>query len=118
MIRPSSDSIIYLYRHPVDMRKSINGLVTIVEGEMNLDPFSSKLFIFCNAARTIIKLVGWDGNGFVLLLKRIEKTRFRWPVNLPLDIIELTTQQINWLLDGYDLTLLQGHASLPHHTVL
>ena len=118
MIRPSADSVIYLYRHPVDMRKSINGLVTIVEGEMNLDPFSSKLFIFCNTARTIIKLVGWDGNGFILLLKRIEKARFRWPVNLHLSIVELNTQQINWLLDGYDLTLLQGHASLPHHTVL
>jgi len=27
-------------------------------------------------------------------------------------------QQINWLLDGYDLTLMRGHATLPHHTVL
>lgn len=36
------------------MRKAANGLVTIVEGEMNLDPFSSKLFIFCDKARTII----------------------------------------------------------------
>ena len=118
MIRPSSDAVIYLYRHPVDMRKSINGLVAIVEGQMNLDPFSSKLFIFCNVARTIIKLVGWEGNGFILWMKRIEKARFRWPVNLPMDQIELTAQQINWLLDGYDLTLLQGHAQLPYHTVL
>ncbi len=110
--------MIFLYRHPVDMRMSINGLVAIVEGEMNLDPFSSRLFIFCNNARTIIKLVGWDGNGFVLLLKRIEKARFRWPVNLPLDTIQLSAQQINWILDGYDLTLLQGHSTLLHHTVL
>ncbi len=85
---------------------------------MELDPFSSKLFVFCNAARTIIKLVGWDGNGFVLLLKKIEKARFLWLVNLPMDQVELNAQQINWLLDRYDLTLLQGHATLPHHTVL
>lgn len=118
MIRPSGVSVIYLYRHAVDMRKSINGLVAIVEGEMNLDPFSSKLFVFCNTARTIVKLVGWEGNGFILWMKRIEKARFRWPINLPMETIELNTQQINWLLDGYDLTLLQGHSSLPHHTVL
>jgi len=48
----------------------------------------------------------------------------RWPnvleyaVDLPMDSIELTAQQINWLFDGYDLTRLQGHASLAHHTVL
>ncbi len=85
---------------------------------MNLDPFSSKLFIFCNAARTIIKMIAWEGNGFILWMKRIEKARFRWPVNLPMDQVELNAQQINWLLDGYDLTLLQGHMQLPHHTVL
>jgi len=118
MIRPDDDSVIYLYRHAVDMRKSINGLVAIVEGEMQMDPFSSALFVFCNTNRTIVKLVGWEGNGFILWMKRIDKARFRWPLKLPLDCIELTPQQINWLFDGYDLTLLQGHASLPHHTVL
>ncbi|MCP3662770.1 MAG: IS66 family insertion sequence element accessory protein TnpB [Gammaproteobacteria bacterium] len=118
MIRPGDDSVIYLYRHAVDMRKSINGLVAIVEGELEMDPFSSTLFIFCNTNRTLVKMVGWEGNGFILWMKRIDKARFRWPVNLPLDCVELSAQQINWLLDGYDLTLLQGHASLPHHTVL
>ena len=118
MIRPSSDSIIYLYRQSVDMRKSINGLVAIVEGEMDLDPFCSALFIFCNTNRTLVKMVGWEGNGFILWMKRIDKARFRWPVHLPMDQVELTAQQINWLLDGYDLTQLQAHAFLPHHTVL
>jgi transposase len=81
VIRPSDDSVIYLYRHPVDMHKAINGLVAIVEGEMGLDPFSSTLFVFRNTARTIIKLVGWEGNRFILWMKRIEKARFRWPVD-------------------------------------
>ena len=118
MIRPSTDSQIYLYRHGVDMRKAINGLVGIVEGEMHLDPFSAKLFIFCNNARTIIKMLAWDGNGFVLLIKRIEKARFKWPTHLPLDCVQLNAQQVSWLIDGYDLTLQQGHSQLPHHTVL
>ena len=47
MMRPNAeDGTLYLYRHPVDMRKAINGLVAIVESEMALDPFSAKLFVF------------------------------------------------------------------------
>ena len=119
MLRPQPDcGSIYLYRQPVDMRKAINGLVTIVESEMKLDPFSSSLFVFCNNNRTLVKCVYWEGNGFALSMKRMEKSRFQWPHHLHLDIIDLNAQQINWLFDGYDLTLMQGHASLLHHTVL
>lgn len=119
MIRPAADGgRIYLHRQPVDLRKAINGLVAIVEGEMELDPFSASAFVFCNRARTLVKMVVWEGNGFVLWMKRLEKSRFKWPLTLNLDVVELNAQQINWLLDGYDLTLLQGHAILPHHTVL
>jgi len=119
VIRPSADTgTIYLYREPVDMRKAINGLVAIVEGEMQLDPFNASLFVFCNRKRSLVKMVCWEGNGFVLWMKRLEKSRFKWPLTLELDIIELNAQQVNWLIDGYDLTLMQGHATLPHHTVL
>ncbi|MBL4671634.1 MAG: IS66 family insertion sequence element accessory protein TnpB [Arenicella sp.] len=118
MIGPSDDSMIYLYRQSVDMRTAINGLVAIVGGDMQMDPFCSKLFVFCNSARTIVKLVGWEGNGFILWMKRIDNARFRWPVDLPMGSIDLNAQQINWLFDGYDLTRLQGHATLVHHTVL
>ena len=45
MIRPCDNSVIYLYRHPVDMRKAINGLVAIVEGDMGLYQ-SYKIFIY------------------------------------------------------------------------
>ena len=78
MIRPAGDVRIHLYRQPVDMRKAINGLVSIVEGEMGSAPFSADLFIFCNRARTLVKMVAWEGNGFCLWIKRLEKSRFKW----------------------------------------
>ncbi len=118
MIRPPADARIHLYRHPVDMRKAINGLVAIVEGEMELDPFNAALFVFCNRSRTIVKMVGWEGNGFCLCMKRLEKSRFKWPLSMPLDVVQLNTQQVSWLLDGFDLTVMQGHSELAHHTVL
>ncbi|MEM8562570.1 MAG: IS66 family insertion sequence element accessory protein TnpB [Pseudomonadota bacterium] len=118
MIRPGADARIHLYRDAVDMRKSINGLVAIVEAEMALDPFSAQVFIFCNRQRTLIKMVAWEGNGFVLLMKRLDKSRFQWPRSMPLSVVELNTQQIDWLLSGYDLTVMQGHHQLAHHRVL
>ena len=119
MLRPSNDcGTVYLYRKPVDMRIAINGLVAIVEGQMALDPFSSKLFVFCNNSRSIVKCVYWEGNGFALWMKRIEKARLQWSLSLPMDVIDINAQQLNWLFSGYDLTLIKGHESLPHFTVL
>ena len=77
------------------MCKAINGLVAIVEGQMSLDPFSSRLFVFCNNNRSIVKCVYWEGNGFALWMKRLEKSRFQWPTQLPMDVIDLNAQQIN-----------------------
>jgi transposase len=118
VIRPSGDVRIHLYRQPVDMRKAIIGLVSIAEGEMGSDPFSADLFIFCNRARTLVKMVVWEGNGFVLWMKRLKKSRFKWPLSGSEGVLQLTVQEINWLLDGYPLTVTQANGSLPHHRVL
>ena len=112
-LQPDCRSI-YLYRKPLDMRKSINGLVAIVEGKMSLDPFSSHLFVFYKNNCSIVKCVYWKGNGLALWMKRASS----WPTYLPMDVVDLNAHYANWLFDGYDLTLLQGYTTLPHHTVL
>ena len=100
------------------MTKAISGLVSIVEGEMDADSFGADLFIFCNRARTLVKIVAWEGNGFVLWMQRLEKSRFKWPLSGSGAVLQLTVQEINWLLDGYPLTVTQANGSLPHHRVL
>jgi hypothetical protein len=64
---------IYLYRDAVDFRKSINGLVMVVEQELALSPFAEALYVFCNRGRDKLKLVYWDKTGFALWYKRLEK---------------------------------------------
>ncbi|WP_049940314.1 IS66 family insertion sequence element accessory protein TnpB [Aliivibrio salmonicida] len=64
-------STIYLHRDFVDFRKAINGLVVIVEQEMQLSPFSDALFIFCNKPRDKLKILYWDKTGFALKVRNL-----------------------------------------------
>ena len=77
-MRPRDDVAVFLCRKPVDMRKSINGLSILVEQELDLDPFTASLFVFCNRKRDKIKVLYFERSGFVLWYKRLEKARFPW----------------------------------------
>ena len=69
---------IYLYMDIVDFRKSINGLIVVVEQDMNLNPFRDVLFVFCNKKRDKVKILYWDKTGFALWYKRLGATRSRF----------------------------------------
>ena len=118
MMRPGDDVDVYLCRERVDMRKSINGLSILVEQALGLDPFSPRLFVFCNRKRDKIKILYWERNGFCLWQKRLERARFKWPRRVESEVITLTGQQLNWLLDGYDVMRLQPHERLHYRSVL
>lgn len=119
MLRPSIDlKQVYLCREFVDMRKSINGLSLLVESVLNHDSFSGNLFVFCNKKRDKLKMLYWERNGYVLWYKRLEKDRFKWPKKMTEDVIHLDGQEINWLLDGIDISQLKAHDSLPYRSVL
>jgi transposase len=102
---------IYLYRDPVDFRKSYRGLAAIVEQELGDNPFDGALYAFTNRQRNKIKLLMWEDNGFVLYYKALAEEKFRWPRPED-DVMSLTGEQINWLLDGYDISLMKGHRKL------
>jgi transposase len=77
---------------------------------MQLDPYSGHLFAFSNRRRTVIKVLYWDRNGFCLWQKRLERERFRWPETRA-EVMDLTTRELQWLLDGLELTQSQAHGS-------
>ncbi|MCL2060766.1 MAG: IS66 family insertion sequence element accessory protein TnpB [Oscillospiraceae bacterium] len=61
------------------MRKQLNGLCIIIESSFRLDLYGNAVFVFCNRSRDKLKIVEWDGDGFWLYYKCLEKGRFRWP---------------------------------------
>lgn len=108
---------IWLHRAPVDFRKQINGLAAIVQEVLGMDPFAPALFVFTNRARTGIKVVYWDRNGFCLWHKRLERDRFAWlrPDGQPAGTLSL--REFEWLLEGFDPWQASAHKSLNYKIV-
>lgn len=116
-MRPALDQThIFLYREPVDFRKGPRGLAAIVEQELGHNPFHGGLYAFTNRQRNKIKCLFWETNGFVLYYKSLVEEKFRWPRRCD-EVLELSGQQINWLLDGYDIQQMKAHKKLEFESL-
>jgi transposase len=94
----SSRRRILAYSEPVDMRKSFNGLVALVQGVLREDPLSGSLFVFFNRRGNYMKLVTWDRTGYCLFAKRLEQGRFHLASGERKQ--ELSEQAFRLILDG------------------
>lgn len=92
---------IYLAMGPTDMRKGIDGLTLLVQELLKLDPFAGHLFAFRGRRAYLIKILYWDGQGFCLFAKRLEKGRFTWPITKE-GVVTLTPAQLSMLVEGID----------------
>jgi transposase len=89
------------------MRKSIDGLAATVQQNFQLNPFQNSFFLFCGRQRDRMKSLYWEGDGFLLLYKRLESGRFQWPKDAEA-VRSITYQEFRWLLEG--LTIDQPKA--------
>lgn len=93
---------IYIAIGYTDMRKSIDGLAGVVQQNFELNPFQNSLFLFCGRKRDRMKALYWEGDGFVLLYKRLENGHFQWPKDTEA-VKAITQQEFRWLLEGLSL---------------
>lgn len=99
----TTPSRILVARDPIDFRKSIDGLAAVCEVHLGEEPLDGSLYVFANRRRTGLKMLVWTHGGFLMLYKRLEKGRFRWPP-LKADRGTVTPAELAALLEGIDLT--------------
>ena len=94
---------VYLACGYTDMRRSIDGLAAMVQQVFRLDPCSRSLYLFCGSRSDRLKALLWEGDGFILMYKRLEGSgRFQWPRKAS-EARLLTLQQLRWLLEGLSI---------------
>jgi transposase len=115
MIGPDpSRTAVFLRPGRTDMRKQANGLSLLAAEQMQLDPLSGNLFLFCNGERRILKALYWERNGFCLWQKRLERDRFPWPESEEA-ARRISSEELSMLLSGIDF--FHAHRELTYRTV-
>ncbi|MCX7921750.1 MAG: IS66 family insertion sequence element accessory protein TnpB [Clostridia bacterium] len=104
---------IYLACGHTDFRKQIEGLSAMVSLKFRLEPcFSNSIFVFCNKKKNTIKLLRWDGNGYLLATKKLmEEMKFQWPKS-PEEILDISQQEYKWLLEGLKIEQPKAHRKI------
>ncbi len=108
-IKPSK---IYISTANVDMRKSIDGLSSIVQQQFKLDLMSDAMFVFHNRHCDKIKILYWNNDGFCLLYKRIENGKFHFPKLLSGDTYTVSEQELSWLIHGLHIEEIKHYESM------
>lgn len=107
MIVLKPETKILIYHQPIDMRKAIDGLVMLIVDVLEGDPQNKTLYLFRNKSGDKFKGVVWDGDGFILLYKRREKGRFKFPKEPADDCYEIDPDLFEWLRKGFDFYALK-----------
>lgn len=103
MIDLSNNEGIYLFSGPTDLRKSIDGLLMIIQESFSLSDMRNKIFMFSNKHKNRLKIIEIDIDGVWLYQKRLTKDKFRWP-KVEYGKLSLSKDELNYLLMGMDIT--------------
>ena len=99
---PSRTLPIWLYRQPTDLRKSFDGLSALAKQAMSEDPLSGAVFVFVNRRRTQMRCLYFDGDGYCLWSKRLERGRFQIRFS-SVDKVSVDMGTLRLLIDGIEL---------------
>ena len=94
---------IYIATGYTDLRRGIDGLASTIKYQFELDPFQKNiLFLFCGKRTDRIKGLVWEGDGFLLLYKRLNVGGFSWPRTKE-EAIEVSPEQYHMLMQGLEI---------------
>lgn len=108
MFALTSENTFHLYSHSTDMRKSFDALSGLVLNNLGSNPTSGEVYMFINKRRDKIKLLHWQGSGYLLYYKRLEKGTFEIPrYDASVGSITLSYAQMVMIMDGLSIKNLQ-----------
>jgi transposase len=93
---------IWVCVEPVDGRKSFDGLGAVVTTQLGRDPLSGDLFVFKNRRGDRLKILAWQGDGFALYLRRLERGTFAFP-KVDAAEVSVTATELAMILGGVEL---------------
>lgn len=111
MLKLTEQTKIYVAGRPVDGRKAINGLVSLVVEQFEVPLMDGSVYVFYNSRASLVKCLFWDKNGFVLYHKRLERGRFKMGKAIE-GTFTITQDQLSWLLAGLDFQLMEQFNAL------
>jgi transposase len=115
MLHLSSSCNYYLYTSPADMRKGFDSLSGLVTSVMELDVLSGSIFIFLNKKHNQVKLLLWEGDGFSIYYKRLEKGTYEMPaVDDKNGSLSINAQQLQFILQGISLKSIRRRKRYQH----
>lgn len=117
MFFPESTTRVWLYQAPTDMRKSFNGLSSLVKNKLKENALSGDLFIFVNRRLTLMKILYFDRNGYCIWYKKLEQGTFQLP-SAGDDKVRLEYTQLKLILEGIDLSSVQQRKRYRHRQAL
>ena len=101
MIGLPSGTRVWIVAGHTDMRKGFDGLAALVQTALAENPFCGHVFVFRGRRGDILKVLWFDGQGLMLLAKRLERGRFIWP-QADSGSVALSAAQLSMLLEGID----------------
>jgi transposase len=108
----------YVYRHATDMRQGFDALSGLVSREFSMLPISGDVFIFLNRGRNRIKVLHWQGDGFAIFYKRLERGTFEVPLKESKgNSVEIEAQTLQLILEGIQLTSVKKRRRYEHISV-
>jgi transposase len=107
MLALSEGTRVFLKCGITDGRLSFEGLRALAVNVIRQDPLGGHLLVFCNRRRNRIRCLYWDGSGFWVATKRLERATFDWPRDAQA-VKEMTLPQLRLLLEGFELRRRRG----------
>lgn len=117
MFFPEAQLKVWLYTRPTDMRKSFDGLSSLVKEKLAENPLSGQLFVFVNRRGNYLKALYFDRSGYALWAKRLEQGRFHYRDSaVSGDKVSLNVTELKLMLEGIDVRATRRYKRYRHRT--